>query len=235
MKKSLVLFLVLLFYLPSISIAYEVIEVKNGGGIEGIVRFTGATIPKDEILAISSDVKYCGKSIPAEKFLIGPDRGIKNVVVFIENINTGKRIPTEAIVVTNKKCRFEPHVSVGFKGNDFTTTNSDPMFHNVHTYLGDRTMYNLGLSKMDSFATKRLGKTGIMEITCDAHPWMRGYAYILDHPYSTVTNEKGEFVIKDIPPGIYNLVAWHEALGNVKIANIKVEAGKSSKIKLEYK
>lgn len=235
MKKSLVLFLILLFCLPSISIAYEVIEVKTGGSIEGVAAFAGATIPQDEMLNISSDVKHCGKSIPAEKFLISADRGIKNVVVFIENINSGKRMPTEGLVVANKDCRFVPHVSVGFKGNEYTTINSDEMFHNIHTYLGDRTMYNIGLSNKDSSATKRIGKTGIMEMTCDAHPWMRGYAYLLDHPYATVTNENGEFVIKDIPPGVYNIVAWHEALGNVKMANIEIEAGKSSKVKLEYK
>jgi hypothetical protein len=41
--------------------------------------------------------------------------------------------------------------------------------------------------------------------------------------------------MKDIPAGTYTIEAWHEAFGKVKMANVKVESGKASKIKLEYK
>ena len=74
-----------------------------------------------------------------------------------------------------------------------------------------------------------------MEVTCDSHPWMHAYIQILDHPYAAVTNAKGEFSMKDVPVGSYTIEAWHEALGKVKMADVKVESGKTSKIKLEYK
>ncbi len=74
-----------------------------------------------------------------------------------------------------------------------------------------------------------------MEVTCDSHPWMHGFVQILDHPYAAVTNAKGEFSIKDIPAGTYSIEAWHEALGKVKMENVKVESGKASKTKLEFK
>lgn len=237
MKRIIFVFLILLFCLPSVIFAYEVIEVKNGGSIEGTVMFTGTTIPKDKIHTISSDVHLCGELLPAEEYVINSDNEIKNVIVYIEDIKAGKPIPATPLIVDNVKCAFVPHVSAGFKakGNKFITKNSDPIFHNVHTYLKDRTMFNIGLSQQGSTVTKRIRKTGIVEITCDAHPWMRGYAYIFDHPYATVTNDNGNFVISDIPPGIYNIKAWHEALGVVKMENIKVEAGKPGNIKLEYK
>ena len=235
MKRTIILVLFLLFCLSSVSSAYEVTEVKNGGGIEGMVTFAGPNIPRDETLSISSDVKHCGKSLPAEKYLITPDRRIKNVVVFITNIKSGKTIPKSEATVDNAKCAFVPHVSVGFVGNNFTTKNTDPMFHNIHTYISGKTVYNIGLPNQGSTVSKPLRRTGLMEITCDAHPWMHGYTYIFDHPYATVSSEKGEFIIKDIPPGVYNIEAWHEALGTVKKENVKVEAGKQSQIKLEYK
>ncbi len=235
MKKVTIVFSLLLFFLSSVSFAYEASDVKNGGSIEGIVTFAGPTIPKDETLTISSDVKFCGKSIPAEKYLITPDRKIRNAVVYITNIKAGKPIPHQEVIVDNSKCAFVPHVSVSFVGNNFITKNSDPMFHNVHTYLNEKTMYNIGLPEKGSVVKKPLKRTGIVEITCDAHPWMHAYAYIFDHPYAAVSNEGGEFVIKDIPPGVYNIEAWHEALGKIKMENVKVEAGKSSNVKLEYK
>jgi len=226
-------FLALLFSIPGGSFAYDVVDVKNGGSIQGVADFVG-TPPKDKMLNLSSETKYCGKSLPEGKYLI-KDGKIENVVVYIEDIKSGKAVPGEAVTLTNLKCVFEPHVSVGFKGNKFTEKNDDPIFHNIHTYLNGKTMYNIGLPEKGSTVTKPLTKTGLIEVTCDSHPWMKGYLYVFDHPYATVTNAKGEFLIKDVPPGTYTVEAWHEALGKVKLANVKVEAGKASKIKLEYK
>jgi hypothetical protein len=234
--KTVCLFLGVLafFCAPFVSSAYEVMEVKNGGSIEGVVEFAGGSVPQDKIQKLSSEQKYCGNQLPEEKYLI-KDKKIQNVVVYIEDIKSGKAVPAEPVTLTNLKCAFVPHVAVGFKGNKFIEKNDDPIFHNIHTYLNAKTMYNIGLPEKGSSVTKPLTKTGIIEVTCDSHPWMHGYLYVSDNPYAVVTNAKGEFSIKDIPPGTYTIEIWHEALGKVKMANVKVESGKASKIKLEYK
>jgi hypothetical protein len=237
MRKKVISFLGILTLVVSwtaASFAYETIEVKNGGSIEGVVEYSGATVPKDQMLTLSSEVKYCGKTLPAEKYLI-KDKKIENVVVYLMDIKAGKAMPTEPVVLTNIKCLFSPHVAVGFKGGKVVQKNDDPIFHNIHTYLNNKTMYNIGLPEKGSSVTKPLLREGLMEVTCDSHPWMHGYIQILDHPYAAVTNAKGEFAIKDIPAGTYTVEAWHEALGKVKIANVKVESGKASKTKLEFK
>jgi Polysaccharide lyase family 4, domain II len=214
--------------------AYETIEVKNGGSIEGVVEYTGAAAPKDQMVKLSSETKYCGQSMPAEKYLI-KDKKIKNVVVYIEEIKAGKAVPAEPVTLTNLKCAFEPHVAVGFKGSKFIERNDDPIFHNIHTYINGKTMYNIGLPEKGSSVTKPLTKAGIIEVTCDSHPWMHGYLYVSENPYAAVTNDAGEFSIKDVPPGTYTVEAWHEALGKTKITSVKVESGKASKVALEYK
>jgi hypothetical protein len=231
---SFISVLILVVSLAGASFAYETIEVKNGGSIDGVVEFAGANVPKDEMLTLSSEVKYCGKTLPEEKYLI-KDRKIENVVVYLTDIKAGKAVPSEGVTLTNLKCLFVPHVAVGFQGTKVIQKNDDPIFHNIHTYLNGKTMYNIGLPEKGSSVTKPLLRPGLMEVTCDSHPWMHGYIQILDHPYAAVTNAKGEFSIKDIPAGTYTVEAWHEALGKVKIANVKVESGKASKAKLEYK
>lgn len=227
-------FLVLIVSWAMVSHAYETIEVKNGGSIEGVVQFAGANVPKDPILTLSSEVKYCGKSLAAEKYLI-KDKKIKNVVVYIEEIKAGKAIPSQPITLTNIKCTFEPHVTVGYKGGKIIQKNDDPIFHNIHTYLNGKTMFNIGLPEKGSSVEKPLLRPGLMEVTCDSHPWMHGFVQIFEHPYSSVTNANGEFSIKDIPAGTYTIEAWHEGLGKVKMTNVKVESGKASKITVEYK
>jgi len=236
MRKGIVLLIIMaVFFSFSVaSLAYETVEVKNGGSIEGVVEFAGATAPKDPMLKLSSETKYCGTSLPAEKYVI-KDKKIANVVVYITDIKAGKAIPAEPLTITNIKCAFSPHVAVGYKGGKLTQKNDDPIFHNIHTYLNGKTMFNIGLPEKGSSVTKPLPRDGLMEVTCDSHPWMHGFIIILDHPYGAVSKENGEFEIKDIPAGTYTIEAWHEALGKVKVANVKVESGKATRIKIEYK
>lgn len=241
MKKTMYMFLVVLLCFPAVTFAakkakYEVVEVSNGGSIKGVALFAGATVPKDETKTLTSEIELCGTTLPAEKYIISADKKIKNVVVYIVDIKAGKALPKEPVVMDNKMCAYVPHVAVGVRGKKrIRIINSDPVFHNVHAYVKGKTVMNLGLPEQGTEVLKDLRKSGIMEVKCDSHPWMLGYVYILRHPYGEVTNEKGKFTIGDIPPGTYNISAWHEALGEVKAEGVKVEAGKATKIKLEFK
>ncbi len=64
-----------------------------------------------------------------------------------------------------------------------------------------------------------------MPIQCTIHKWMNCWVRVFDHPYFAVTNEKGEFVIKDAPAGKFRLVVWQESVGWVVNEN-----GKSGKL-----
>jgi hypothetical protein len=213
--------------------AYDVVEVKNGGSIEGVVEFVG-TAPKDPVLKLSSETAYCGKTMAANKYVI-KDGKIENVAVYITDIKSGKAMPAEPVKLTNLKCEFVPHMSIGYQGGKLIQGNDDPIFHNIHTYLNGKTMFNIGLPEKGSSVTKPLLRPGQMEVTCDSHPWMHGFLMILDNPYGAVSAGNGGFAIKDIPAGTYTIEAWHEALGKVTVANVKVEAGKATKIKVEFK
>ena len=42
------------------------------------------------------------------------------------------------------------------------------------------------------------------------HPWMRGVVRVYDHPYFAVTDENGDFEIKQVPKGKWRVVYHHE-------------------------
>jgi len=237
MQKSSVSFIIIAicFYFAATSFAYEAIPFKNGGNIKGVVEFTGVNVPNDPIVTLTSETDFCGKSLPARKYLI-KNRKIQNVILFLENIKAGKAIPREAMTVTSRKCAFVPHVSAGFKGNKIILKTEDPVFHvfDVHASISGKEVYHIALPEQGSTVTKDLSKPGLLELTCYAHPWQHAYVYIFDHPYVAITDEKGEFVIKDILPGTYTVKAWHEALGITEIRNIQVESGKISIIKVKF-
>ena len=53
------------------------------------------------------------------------------------------------------------------------------------------------------------------------------YAYILVRPnkYFAKTDINGNFVIKDVPPGNYTLVAWYETLPQKELTVTVPESG----------
>ncbi len=244
MKKIILVLVAALLIFPSMDAdarkkkkkkaKYKVMEVTNGGTISGKAVFTGAA-PKDETVTLTSEIDLCGNTLPAEKYLINGNNEINNVVVYLDGIKKGKAIPKDNALVDNVICAFVPHVSLGYKGNKVDIKNSDPVFHNVHSYIKKKTVYNLGLPDPGSQVTKKMKKTGIMEVKCDSHPWMLGYVFITNHPYTALTNEKGEFSISDIPAGSYNVKAWHEGLGMVSLGKVDVAAGKTVMVKAEFK
>ena len=63
----------------------------------------------------------------------------------------------------------------------------------------------------------------MVTLKCDIHGWMRAYAGVLPHPFYGVTDEKGNFEIRNIPPGQYTIAAWHERFGEqlVKYVTLK--------------
>jgi len=223
-----------LFFVSASAFAYESMDVKNGGSIEGTVEFAGTPVPTDQVVKVMAEyIPYCGKTLPAGRYLI-KDRKIKNVVVYIENIDAGRPTPAESVTMTNLQCAFVPHVAVGFKGANFIERNDDQIPHNIHTYWGGRTMYNVDLPGEGMSITKPLKKTGLVEIECDNHHWMHGYLYIADNPYVAITDENGQFSLKDVPAGTYTVVAWHEMLDKIVTYKVKVESGKVTTLKLEY-
>jgi hypothetical protein len=214
---------------------YKVTEVTNGGAISGKALFAGGSPPKDETVTLTSEQSLCGDTLPAEKYLISGNKEIKNVVVYLSNIKAGKAIPKDKALIDNVKCAFVPHVSVGFQGNEVDIKNSDPVFHNVHSYIKGKTTYNLGLPDQGSMVTKKMKRAGIMEVKCDSHPWMLGHVFISKHPYAALTGDDGSFTISDIPAGTYKVKAWHEGFGELDLGEATVAAGKTAKVNAEFK
>ncbi|MDA8173139.1 MAG: carboxypeptidase regulatory-like domain-containing protein [Nitrospiraceae bacterium] len=232
-KRLLVLLLLMFaFRLPLPAHAYTVRMVSNGGTVEGTVVFDGVP-PRDPVVHSTMNMNYCPKTMPAQRYLIR-NKKIQNVVVFLKNIRAGAPAPRQPYVVDNSKCAFVPHMGIGFVGSPLIFRNADPIFHNIHTYMHHSTYYNVSLQGKGTQVTRVLTQTGIMKITCDVHPWMRGYLYVFDNPYEAVTDSNGHFVIRDVPPGTYTVEAWHADLGTVDVKNVNVSGGRATTIEIPY-
>lgn len=214
-------------------IAYKAVRVKNGGCIRGMVRFVGRA-PQGSTLKVAKDEAWCGTAKPSYRIEIGPDNGVKNAVVFLEEIERGKPFPKETKAVLDQRgCDYVPHVMAIPLGRSLEIVNDDPVLHNVHAYGGvgaPKTVFNIAQPvKGQRTAVKGTAfpAPGVYRATCDAgHPWMSAYIWVTDHPYYVVTMDDGTFELKDIPPGTYTVKMWHEGVRMVKPEILRGEVTK---------
>ena len=205
------------------------------GSILGEVKFIG-TPPKPMEIKVTSDQTYCGTSLPDESTLIGPNRGLKNSVIFI--VKASQDLPPSLVenVLDNNGCRFAPHVLAMQRGEKLIVKNSDPKLHTIHTSMRQETIFNVPLPfrglKID--VTEKIQKTGLIEVRCNTHGWMRGYIHVLDHPFFAVSDERGGFAIRNIPAGSYTLKAWHESAG-VQSKEIVLNGRDDLRVNFEFK
>lgn len=201
--------------------SYRVIAVENGGSITGVVRFE-SQFPRPERIRVSKDNEVCGAHQPAETFLVSPEnKGLQNVLVTVEGVSAGRAsAPATEITLEQKGCAYVPHFQVaeiGTEGVTLKVINHDGILHNIHSYHGQATLFNVAQPKFKRELSQKLTNPGAIKVKCDVHDWLSAYIVLLkDQPYYAVTDERGQFTIAGVPAGSYTLRAWHEALGTME-------------------
>ena len=201
---------------------YRVAEVTDGGVLQATVTFTG-TIPEPVPVVVNINVEHCGGKVRDESLLVDSEsRGLANVVLRLEGVPHGKA-PAKELLVENRTCAFDPHVSVAvakpragakFKGTKVKPINRDPFLHTTAATIAGLQIFNAPMpSAGDSYPGKVPKQTGPLQLRCDVHKWMQAWVYVHDTPYLAVSDAQGKVEIDQIPPGTYEYVAWHEKLG----------------------
>jgi plastocyanin len=212
--------------------AYEGGEVKDGGTISGKVTFAGAAPARKEI-QVTKDNEVCGKEKHLSwDLIVGPNKGIENVVVRLVDIKKGKKWSSTKPTLDQRGCVYTPHVVVAPAGGELDILNSDGILHNIHTYSTANPPINKAQPKFKKVLTEKFAKAETFQAKCDAHGWMSGWIVVSEHPYVAVSDGKGEFTLKDVPPGQYKLEVWQETLGKT-VKDVTVKAKEETKVNVE--
>jgi plastocyanin len=139
--------------------------------------------------------------------------GAANAVVWLKSAVPGNRhindpVPRRFKIIQHHK-RFDPHVLVVPVGSVVDFPNLDPFFHNVFSMF-DGKRFDLGLYEAGGSHAVIFDAPGVCYIFCNIHPEMSAAVVVVDSPYFATSNETGQFVIPDVPPGRYLLYIWHE-------------------------
>ena len=204
--------------IASAAVAYTEAPVTAGGSISGKITYA-AKPPAKKTVPITKDPKVCGASRDDDAWLIDAAGGVRNVVVYLADVQSGKKNDAELKPVLDQQgCHYVPHVSVVPLGAELQVKSGDPILHNVHSFLNGSTVINFAMPPIPSTSkplvlTKKLNKAGGMQLKCDVHNFMRGGIFVTENPYWALTGADGSFEIKEIPPGTYKIATWHEEGG----------------------
>lgn len=194
--------------------SYQVITVTNGGTITGTVKWSGPQ-PKALLFPVTKDPQICdpesAKKVDLERLIIGPEGGVANTVVYLKNISKGKAVelPQQHRFLDQKHCRYEPHILLVPKDAALQMKSSDATLHTIH--MEGAATYNLPFPFTNQVISRNMGTAGLVTLKCNGgHIWMNAELFVVQHPYYAVTDERGNFELTDVPPGEYELEAWHE-------------------------
>ena len=181
--------------------------------LKGNVRYAGARVEK-KMFPVTIDQYLCGKEKEAGDLVLSSANGIRNVVVSLHGVPAGSKAPTPTASpkMDQKQCVFVPRVVIVPVGGTVEFLNSDRLLHNVRGGGKENPPFNRAQPHARTIAIG-FKSPEVLRVDCDLHSWMRGWIVVAEHPFYAVTNEEGEFVFENIPPGKYKLQAWQEVLG----------------------
>jgi plastocyanin len=198
-------------------------QVPNTGSIAGHVRLT----PRIKGRALASTA-YPTRAVGAYDPPALPE--IQNVVVYLKDVAFRGPLPTAKAELRQEHETFIPHVLAITKGSAIDFPNDDPIFHNVFSLSSAATFdlrrYPRGQSRAQTFP-----KAGMVKVYCNIHSHMSATILVMDNPYFTIPALDGGFELKNVPPGEYTLVGWHERIGERR-AVVRVERGKATTVDL---
>lgn len=199
--------------------------------VDGPAQFSGKVVVKGtppqlpllvEQGASVRDAATCSvEPVPNESVVVAEDGGLANVFIYM------RRPPRDAIPeadkeeteVDQKGCIFIPHAQVVRVGQTVQLKNSDPVAHNVRINALTGVPFNQTIPGGDTEGLEyqfRAPENLPVQVACDFHGWMSAWILPLNHPWGTVTDAQGNFVIENLPDGEWEFVVWHENHGYIE-------------------
>lgn len=204
-------------------------DAQKWGTIKGQIVWGGGAIPERKPVNVDKDQQHCLEKGPllSEDWVVNKNnKGVCWTFVWLDvEPMSGQKLPIHPTLMESKdkkvmldqpRCAFVPHCLAMREGQELEVKNSAPMAHNVN-WAGNPLknaggnilipaggVYVIPNLKADRFP---------LQVACNIHPWMKCRVGVFDHPYFAVTDENGNFEIKNAPAGTYRLKVYHESIG----------------------
>ena len=208
--------------MDQIGSAYKVVSVDDGGSLKGRITLSGP-VPRARAFHMihAPNIEFCSRISDGKghrllfDFTVSKNRGLKDTVIHLMNVEKGKPFSPKMQTFHIDRCRAERFVIGAKNGENIMVENTDPIQHEIATYevrniYSDQTS-NRPVPPKSSQVRSVFVRNDADEyiIKCNLHPFLQTHAYLVQNPYYTVSDSEGNFSIENIPPGTYEVIAWH--------------------------
>ena len=187
-----------------------------GGTVSGKVTYEG-TPAKMKPIDMSKEPS-CAKMYTTpqlgETVVTGVGNSLENVVVYVSAGAPDDAAPATAAVLTQKGCRYIPHVLAFQINQEIKIQNEDQTSHNIHPLPKLNREWNKSQPPGTPAISEKYDKAEFFSVKCNVHPWMHGNFAVLKNSHFAVTGDGGTFTLANLPPGKYTITAWHESYGD---------------------
>jgi plastocyanin len=136
---------------------------------------------------------------------------LAEAVVFVDRLPPGAEAPPPATTAAMDQVQkqFVPHVLPVVVGTSVTFPNHDQIHHHVYSFSRTKP-FELPLYKGEDAPAVTFDQLGAAKIGCNIHDWMDAVILVVPTPFFAVTDAAGLFVLRGLPAGSTDVVAWHE-------------------------
>ena len=220
--------------------AGKTVDAATAGEVTGSVKLDGAG-PKAKTINMAAE-PACAKArtSPAmtEEVVTGDGGALANVVVYVKTGLEGYSFPAPAAAatITQEGCQYHPHVIAMQVGQNIDVVNKDQTTHNIHPIPKDNREWNESQPPGAAPIEKSFSREEIaIPVKCNVHPWMKAYMAVLPNPDFQVTDKDGKFDLKNLPPGTYTVVAWHELYGSSDPQTVTIGPKETKNVTFTFK
>jgi hypothetical protein len=204
--------------------------------VSGSIMFEG-TAPEMPLIQMAAD-PFCQEDFSGARSMevvVTEDAKLEYVIVYVRSGHEGAayNFPTEAALIDQMGCSYTPHAFTMMSGQTLTIRNSDATLHNIHAWAEINTPFNIGQPVQDMETMQVFAQAEMpLPMRCDVHRWMEAFVGVFDHPFHTTSGETGNFEL-DLPPGTYEIVAWHERYGE-QVSSVTVSDGEAAELNFTF-
>lgn len=200
--------------------------VEEGGvSLKGVVEIRAAAMPAGRGRLTKYGTHTTQHSKDATE---AQGSELSNVVVSLKRTDGTMPIksPSERPILDQRDAVFIPHVLPILKGTTVYLTNQDKTYHNVFS-LSPVRRFNIGRRPTGEAVPVDFPTPGIVQVFCDIHSHMSAFIVVLETPYFTKPNRRGEFTVEQVVPGTYEVSVWHERYSAPSQTIIVTDKGRS--------
>ncbi|HEY8025161.1 MAG TPA: methylamine utilization protein [Burkholderiaceae bacterium] len=163
---------------------------------------------------------------------------MSDVVVYAiaQDVHSTALRKTEPATIAQDHLQFTPYVTPVRLGSEIRFPNYDKVEHHVKSFSAAKE-FEIKPYEKTTPPPVLFDKPGVVVIYCLIHEWMRAYVYVVETPFFGKSEANGQVTLESLPPGNYQVLAWHPDMGTIKAPlqqRVKITAEGVEQVKFDF-